>query len=89
MLPAERGEVSEQLVRNILGLAQSGNGAIEVPRVPQDDCGDEEVQARGVPSNAEFDRASDISAATNEGVEVGFEIEDFSSDLYRRRSFPL
>jgi hypothetical protein len=39
-------QVSEQLVRNILGLAQSGNGAIEVPRVPQDDCGDEEVQAQ-------------------------------------------
>ena len=45
MLPAERGEVSEWLVRNILGLAQSGNGALEVPRVPQDDCGHEEVQA--------------------------------------------
>jgi hypothetical protein len=26
MSPAERGEASEQLVRNILGLAQSGNG---------------------------------------------------------------
>ena len=37
MLPAERGEVSEELIRNILGLAQSGNGALEVPRVPQDD----------------------------------------------------
>jgi hypothetical protein len=31
MLPAERGEVSEWLVRNILGLAQSGNGALEAP----------------------------------------------------------
>ena len=30
MLPAERGEVGEQLVRDILGLAQSGNGALEV-----------------------------------------------------------
>jgi hypothetical protein len=45
MLPAERGEVGEQLVRDILGLAQSGNGALEVARIPQDDCGDEEVQA--------------------------------------------
>jgi hypothetical protein len=44
MLPAERGEVSEQLVWNIVGLAQSGNGALEVPRVPQDDCGDEEIR---------------------------------------------
>jgi hypothetical protein len=32
MLPAERGEVSEQLVRNILGLAQSGNGAYFIKR---------------------------------------------------------
>jgi hypothetical protein len=46
MVPAERGEVSGQLVRNILGLAENGNGALEVPRVPQDDCSDEEVQAR-------------------------------------------
>jgi hypothetical protein len=45
MLPAEREEVSELLVRNILDLAQSGNGALGIPRVPQDDCGDEEVQA--------------------------------------------
>ena len=29
MLPAERGEVGEELVRDILSLAQSGNGAIE------------------------------------------------------------
>jgi hypothetical protein len=27
MLPAERGEVSEELVRDILGMAQSSNGA--------------------------------------------------------------
>ena len=33
----ERGEVSEELVRNILGLAQSRNGTLEIPRVPQDD----------------------------------------------------
>ena len=46
MLPAERGEVSEKPVRNLLGLAQSGNSAIEVSRVPQDDRGDQEVQAR-------------------------------------------
>ena len=36
--------MSEQLVRNILGLAQNGNGALEVSRVLQDDCGDEKVQ---------------------------------------------
>ncbi len=46
MLPAERGKVSEELVRDILDLAESGNGALEVARIPQDDCGDEEVQAR-------------------------------------------
>ena len=37
MLPAERGEVSEELVRDILGLVQSGNGALKVARIPQDD----------------------------------------------------
>ena len=46
MLLAERGKVSEELVRDILGLAESGNGALKVARIPQDDCGDEEVQAR-------------------------------------------
>jgi hypothetical protein len=31
---------------SILGLAQERCGALEVPRVPQGNCGDEEVQAR-------------------------------------------
>jgi hypothetical protein len=46
MLPAERGEVGEEPVWNLLDLAQGGNGAIEIARVPQDDRGDQEVQAR-------------------------------------------
>src|SRR4051812_8638974 len=45
MLPAERGEVGEEPVWNLLDLAQGGNGAIEISRVPQDDRGDQEVQA--------------------------------------------
>ena len=45
MLPAERREVGEKLVGNLLGLAQGGNGAVEIAGVPQDDRGDEEVQA--------------------------------------------
>ena len=47
MLPAERGEVGQQMIRDILGLAQGGDGALEISRVPQDDCGDEQVQAGG------------------------------------------
>jgi hypothetical protein len=34
MLPAERGKVSEELVRDILGLAENGNGALKVARIP-------------------------------------------------------
>ena len=66
MLPAERGEVSEQLVRNILDWAQSGNGAIEVPRVPQDDCGDEEVQARGAVLLVLVGAVTDLAEAMDE-----------------------
>ena len=46
MLPAERREVGEEPVRNLLDLPQCGHGAIEIARVPQDDRGDQEVQAR-------------------------------------------
>jgi len=66
MLPAERGEVSKWLVRNILGLAQSGNGALEVPRVPQDDCGDEEVQARSAVLLVLVGAVADLAEAMDE-----------------------
>src|SRR5437868_4285583 len=66
MLPAERGEVSEWLVRNILGLAQSGNGALEIPRVPQDDCGDEEVQARSAVLLVRVGAVADLAEAMDE-----------------------
>ena len=45
MLPAKRGEMGEQVVRHILDLAQSGDGPLEIPCVPEDDRGDDEVQA--------------------------------------------
>ncbi len=66
MLPAERGEISEQLVRNILGLAQSGDGALEVPRVPQDDGGDEEVQARSAVLLVLVGAVTDLAKAMDE-----------------------
>ena len=47
MLPAERGQVSQQMIGDVLGLAQGGDGALEISRVPQDDCGDEQVEAGG------------------------------------------
>jgi hypothetical protein len=66
MLPAERRKVSEQLVRNILGLAQNGNGALEVPRVPQDDRSDQEVQARSAVLLVLVGAVSDLAEAMDE-----------------------
>ena len=47
MLPAQRGQVSQQMVGDVFGLAQGGDGALEVSGVPEDDRGDEEVEAGG------------------------------------------
>jgi hypothetical protein len=46
VLPAERGEVSQQMVRDILNLAQGGDGAFQVTRVPQDNGGNEQIEDR-------------------------------------------
>ena len=78
-------QVSEQLVRNILGLAQSGNGAIEVPRVPQDDCGDEEVQARGAVLLVLVGAVTDLAEAMDEdGPRQA--VACFALVVWRRRS---
>ena len=45
MLPAERREVGEQRVGNLFHPAQGLDGALQVSRVPEDDGGDEQVQA--------------------------------------------
>src|SRR5205814_6640641 len=66
MFPAERGDVSEQLVRNILGLAESGNSALKVARIPQDDCGDEEVQARSAVLLVLVGAVADLAKAMDE-----------------------
>ena len=47
VLPAERGQMDEELIRNLLDLAQGGNGAFKVAGIPEDNRGDEEVQAGG------------------------------------------
>jgi len=47
MLPTKRGDMGEQVVRHILDLAQGGNRALEIPCVPEDDRGDDEIQAGG------------------------------------------
>jgi hypothetical protein len=39
--------VSEEVVGDVFGLAQGGDGAVQITGVPQDDRGDEEVQAGG------------------------------------------
>ena len=43
----QRGEMGEEAVRNVFDLAQSGDGALEIPRVPENDRGDDEVQSGG------------------------------------------
>ena len=45
MFPAERGEVGQQMIWYVLGLAQRGDGAFEIACVPQDNGGDDQVEA--------------------------------------------
>ena len=48
VLPAERGNVGEQLIGRSFGLgAKLGDGVGEVDGVPEDDGGDREVEAGG------------------------------------------
>ena len=48
VLPAERGNVGEQLIGRSFGLgAKLGDGVVEVDGVPEDDGGDREVEAGG------------------------------------------
>ena len=44
MFPSQWREVLQKFVGNLLCLAQRGNRAVEIPRVPKDDRGDEEIQ---------------------------------------------
>jgi len=46
VLPTEWGEVSEQVVRHVLDFAQGGKRMLQIAGVPQDDSGDEQVEAR-------------------------------------------
>ena len=45
MLPAERGQVDDELIGNLLDLTEGGNSTFKIAGVPEDDRGDEEVQA--------------------------------------------
>jgi hypothetical protein len=45
VLPAERGQMSQQIIRDIFFLAQGGDGAFQIPRVPQNDGSDEKIVA--------------------------------------------
>jgi hypothetical protein len=47
VLPAERREVGEQLVGDVLQLTKSGDSTLQVARAPQDDGGDEQIEAGG------------------------------------------
>ena len=65
VLPTERRQVVKELVGNRLDGAQRSDGAVEVAGIPQNDCGDEEVQAGGsvllilVGAVADFSEAMD------------------------------
>ena len=45
MLPAERRQVGEKVIGNILGLAHDSDRAVQIARVPQGDGRDEKVEA--------------------------------------------
>src|SRR3954471_5378473 len=45
MLPAKRRQVGNEVIRNLLNHAQGGNRTVQIAGVPQDDGGDEEVEA--------------------------------------------
>src|SRR6516162_6682783 len=47
VLPTKGRQMSEKVVGNFFGHAQGGDGAVQITGVPQDDRGDEEVQAGG------------------------------------------
>ena len=44
VLPAERGQVEEELIGNLLDFTEGGDSTFKIAGVPQDDRGDEEVQ---------------------------------------------
>jgi hypothetical protein len=43
VLPTERRQVGEKVVRNLFDLAQGGDRAVQITGVPQDDRGDEKI----------------------------------------------
>ena len=47
MLPAERRQMGQKMIGHILGLAQGGDGRLQISRVPEDDGGDKQVEAGG------------------------------------------
>jgi hypothetical protein len=57
--------MSQQVVGDIFGLTRDGNGAFQIPGVPENDRGDEEVQTGGaillVPTGAFRVRAASAS----------------------------
>ena len=47
MFPAQWGEMGEEAVWNLFDLAQGGDSALKIPRVPKNDRGDDKVQSGG------------------------------------------
>jgi len=47
VLPPERRQMGEQVIGNVLGLAQGGDGAVQIAGIPKSDGGDEDVEPAG------------------------------------------
>src|SRR3954447_8000619 len=45
--PFHASPLGQQLIRDVLSLAQGGDGASEIPRIPEDNRGDQQVEAGG------------------------------------------
>jgi hypothetical protein len=66
MFPAERGQVGEKLVRYLLDLAHGGDGALKVSGIPEDNRGDEEVEAGGAVLLVLVSEIADFSESMDE-----------------------
>ena len=67
MLPTKRGEVRQQFIRNVhSSLAEGDDGALEISGIPQDNCGDDQVEAGGAVLLVFIGSITDLAEAMQE-----------------------
>ncbi len=73
MLPAQRRDMLEQMVRNRpMRVAQMGDGPFDIDRVPVYDCADDEIET-GRAERLAFERSvTDLSALVEEDGALQF-----------------